>query len=145
LTNIAEKAIVSLVNSQGFYGSQNSRFCKKFPSHVKIANCCTHPFYTQLTCVHRKKNKKQKTDKKAAQKICVEKCSIKHLIVKIHICHFPLLLLMLLNAMLSWIVVIVLKFLIRLIVFQKTGDLRQEAICQLGKFALNGRAEASLD
>ena len=52
---------------------------------------------------------------------------------------------MLLNAMLSWIVVIVLKFLIRLIVFQKTGDLRQEAICQLGKFALNGRAEDSLD
>jgi len=142
LTNIAEKAIVSLVNSQGFYGSW---FSKKFPSYVKIVTiCCTNPFYTQLTCVHRKKNKDRKLTK-SCKKVCVEKCSIKGLIVKIHICHFPLLLLMLLNAMLSWIVVIVLKFLIRLIVFQKTGDLRQEAICQLGKFALNGRAEDSLD
>jgi len=92
-----------------------------------------------------KRIKNRKLAKKSCKKICVEKCSIKGVIVKIHICHFLLLLLMLLNAMLSWIVVIVLKFLIRLIVFQKTGDLRQEAICQLGKFALNGRAEDSLD
>jgi len=71
----------------------------------------------------------------------LEKCSIKGLIVKIHICHFLLLLLMLLNAMLSWIVVIVLKFLIRLIVFKKTSDLSLESIRQLGKFALNGRVD----
>jgi len=41
-----------------------------------------------------------------------------------------LLLLMLLNAMLSWIVVIVLKFLIRLIVLQKTSDLRLETMVE---------------
>ena len=48
---------------------KNSRFYKKFPSYVKIAtSCCTHPFYTQLTCVDPKKNKKQETGKKKLQK-----------------------------------------------------------------------------
>jgi len=70
LTNIAEKKqlfhwLIHKVSMEG----KNNRFYKKFPSYVKIAtSCCTHPFYTQLTCVDPKKNKKQETGKKKLQK-----------------------------------------------------------------------------
>jgi len=85
---------------------------------VKIAiSCCTHSFFTQLTsspCIRRsKKNQKQENrQKKLLQKDWFGEMQQKKLIVKIHICHFLLLLLllMLLNAVLSWIVVIDLKF-----------------------------------
>ena len=50
---------------------KNNQFYKKFPSYVKIVTiCCTNPFYTQLTCVHRKKNKRQETDKKLQKGLC---------------------------------------------------------------------------